>query len=50
MKKTNTIRIMCSIIILVAASFLGAIPENQIIPFAIPFAMQASPDGEVVVG
>ena len=50
MKKTNTIRIMCSIMILVAASFLGAIPENQIIPFAIPFAMQASPDGEVVVG
>lgn len=50
MKKTSLIKVMCSLIVLLSVGFLGAIPENEIVPIAIPFTMKASPDGTVVVG
>lgn len=50
MSKTSLMKIMCSLIVLLGIGFLGAIPENEIVPFPITFAMKASPDGTVVVG
>ncbi len=39
-----------TLLLLLGVSFVGAIPENQIIPFAIPFALSANSDASIVVG
>lgn len=50
MTNKRLLTVFFSLLLLLGVSFVNAIPENQIIPFNIPFAMSANSDGSIIAG
>lgn len=50
MTNKRLLTVLLSLLLLVGVSVVNAIPENQIIPFDIPFTIGANSDGSIIAG